>query len=89
MDEKYHSRMMKKNRSLKEFLSVLTQLNISNMDFLTDKCEEIRRPDVWHNYDKEIKQIQELINSFDFGEKENPDASRSSTSRTTWIKAST
>ena len=62
--EKYHYRIMKKNRSLKEFLSVLTQLNIQNMDFISGNCEEIRSPDVFHIYGKEIKQVQELINSF-------------------------
>lgn len=65
-NEKYHYRIMKKNRSLKEFLSVLTALNISNMDFILGNCEEIRPPDVMHNYEREILQIQELINSFEF-----------------------
>ena len=61
---KYHYRIMKKNRSLKEFLSILTQLNICNMDFISGNIEEIRPPDDWNNYEKEIKAIQELINSF-------------------------
>ena len=47
-------------------LSVLTQLNISNMDFLSGNTQEIRPPDIWHNYEKEIKQIQELINTFEW-----------------------
>lgn len=68
MDEdykiKYHYRIMKKNRSLKEFLSVLTQLNIQNMDFISGNCEEIQPPNVFHNYENEIKQVQELINTF-------------------------
>lgn len=59
---------MKKNRSLKEFLSVLTQLNICNMDFISGNTQEIRPADVWHNYEKEIKAVQELINSFDWQE---------------------
>ncbi len=52
MDEKYHYRIMKKNKSMKEFLSVLTQLNIQNMDFISGNTEEIRPPDVFHNYEK-------------------------------------
>ncbi len=55
---------MKKNRSLKEFLSVLTQLNICNMNFIDGNTEKIRPPDIWNNYEKEIKAVQEVINSF-------------------------
>lgn len=63
-DVKFHCIVVKKNRSLKEFLSVLTQLNICNMDFISGNTEEIRPSDVWHNYEKEIKAVADLINSF-------------------------
>ncbi len=54
---------MENNKSLKEFLSVLTELNICNIEFLSGNIKQIKFQDL-DKYGKEIKDVQDLINSF-------------------------
>lgn len=50
-------------KSLEGFLKVLCTLNLENLKFLTTYDAEM--PDLGE-YEEECKQMQDLINSFDF-----------------------
>lgn len=54
---------METQRSLKGFLKTLQKLNRANINHIDGKEVNIILGD---KYDKELKQIQDLINSFDF-----------------------
>ncbi len=54
---------MNKEKSLRELLQVLNKLNQANIDYIYGKQANILLED---KYEKEIKQIKDLINTFDF-----------------------
>jgi hypothetical protein len=57
---------MEENKDLKEFLEVLIDMNQSNIDFIKNPNLTIYPPKLFQKYVEEIKQIQDLINTFDF-----------------------
>jgi len=55
---------MENEKNLIEFLEILVKLTQDNIDFINEK--EILRPIIQEKYFEELKQIRNLINSFDF-----------------------